>query len=267
MMVRPIRSSLASRWVLVVLAALPALEGRPLRAQAAPPPLPAAEALPVAGPSAPADPEALPVWNEAQRATGRRILVSLAERRLWLMEGSTTLHSARVAVGKPVILEYEDQTWNFATPRGRREVLGKQANPVWVPPDWHYVELAMAQGWKLEVVRRDRPVPLGDGSSVVVRGRRIGRLTPEGSFVPVPPGEEAVFDGTLFVPPLDTENRRIPGELGRFKLDLGDAYYLHGTPYPESVGSATTHGCIRLLDEDLEYLYRTVAVGTPVFLY
>jgi hypothetical protein len=218
-------------------------------------------------PSAPSEPVALEVWNAAQRVAGQRILVSLAERRLWLMDGAAVLFSAPVAVGKPVILEYEDQVWNFTTPRGRRQVIGKRTNPVWTPPDWHYVELAVMQGWKLEQVRPGRTITLGDGSRVTVRNRRIGRLLPDGSFVAVPIGEEAVFEGTLFVPPLDSKNRRIPGELGRHLLDLGGAYYIHGTPYPQSIGSASTHGCVRMLDDDIEYLFRRVRVGTPVFLY
>ncbi len=270
-MSRSIRSTPGSLGALLMAFALSASDCGPLPAQAslagvAQPP--ADSAVPrAAAPGPPAAPEAQPVWEEARRASGRRILVSLAERRLWLMDGDSVRFSAPVAVGKSVVLEFEDQAWNFATPRGRRRVIGKQKHPVWVPPDWHYVELALAQGWKLEAVHRGHPLPLSDGSEVTVRGNRLGRLLPDGSFVAVPPGEEAVFEGTLFMPPTDTENRRIPGELGRFKLDLGDAYYFHGTPYPESVGTATTHGCIRMLDDDLEYLFRTVEVGTPVFLY
>ncbi len=216
---------------------------------------------------APADPLALATWDSANRARGPKILVSLQQRRLWYMDGQIELFTAPVAVGRSVVLEWDENRWNFATPRGRRTVLGKERNPVWVPPDWHYVEVAVMQGWKLTPLVAGRPVQLSDGSSLVVRGRRVGRVLPGGSFVPVAPGEEAVFDGTLFIPPLDSDNRRIPGELGRFKLDLGDAYYLHGTPDESSIGTAATHGCIRLRDADVEFLFLTVAVGTPVFLF
>lgn len=252
--------------VLPVILILSMLNGEPLLAQSA---QPVVLGVPQGAdlPEAPTDPAALRIWEEAQRTPGERILVSIAERRLWHMKGGTVLHSAPVAVGRSVVMEFEDQVWNFATPRGRRNVLGKQKDPVWIPPDWHYVEVALQQGWKLERVTRGKPVPLSDGSSVVVRGSRVGRLLPDGSFVAVPLGEEAVFEGTLFMPPLDSENRRVPGELGRFKIDLGGAYYLHGTPYQQSIGSAATHGCVRLLDEDIERLFHTVAVGTPVYLY
>jgi hypothetical protein len=220
-----------------------------------------------AGPRAPTDSGAVSVWEDANRTSGPKVVVSIDERRLWFMDGQIVLFTAPVAVGRSVVLEFEDKVWNFATPRGRRTVLQKERDPIWVPPDWHYVELALLQGWQLKPLVAHRPVRLSDGSSLVVRGRRVGRVLADGSFVPVPPGEEAVFDETLFMPPLDSHNRRIPGQLGRFKLDLGDAYYLHGTPDPGSIGSAATHGCIRLHDEDIEYLYRTVPVGTPVFLF
>ncbi len=218
-------------------------------------------------PGPPSDPAALRVWSEAQQVSGPRLMVSLEDRRVWHMNGNRVLYTAPVAIGKSVILEWEGREWNFATPRGRRAVLGKEKNPVWVPPDWHYVEVAMAQGWQLEAVTRGKPFPLSDGSRVTVRGRSIGRSLPDGSFIAVPPGEEAVFEGTLFMPPIGSDNRRIPGELGRFKIDLGDAYYFHGTPYEQSIGTASTHGCLRLVDADIEHLYQTVAVGTPVFIY
>jgi hypothetical protein len=218
-------------------------------------------------PAAPADSARLRIFSEAQRVRGRRLMVSLNERRVWLMEGDAVVFTAPVAVGKSVVLEWDEKSYSFATPPGRRQVLGKQKNPVWVPPDWHYVEVALSMGWKLEEIRPGRPFTLSDGTKVAAIGERLGRLLPDGKFVPVPAGEEAVFDGTLFMPPVESVNRRIPGELGLYKLDLGDDYYFHGTPYPSSIGTASTHGCIRLLDADIEYLYRNVSVGTPVFLY
>jgi lipoprotein-anchoring transpeptidase ErfK/SrfK len=39
---------------------------------------------------------------------------------------------------------------------------------------------------------------------------------------------------------------------------------LHGTPNPESVGKAASHGCIRMHNKDVEELFHQVSVGTPV---
>ncbi|WP_299485677.1 L,D-transpeptidase [Acaryochloris sp. IP29b_bin.137] len=38
----------------------------------------------------------------------------------------------------------------------------------------------------------------------------------------------------------------------------------HGTPNRSSVGSAASHGCVRMYDEDIQELFELVAVGTPV---
>ncbi len=218
-------------------------------------------------PSAPTDALGARILADAERARGLRVIVSLRDRTLWLKQGTTVLHAAPVAVGKAVVMEYEGKEWNFSTPRGRRTITTKQRNPVWVPPDWHYVELALKLGLQLEFLGSGQRMPLGDGSWVAVRGNRIGRLLADGSFQPVPVGEEAVFNDTLFAPPPETVNRRMPGELGKYKLDMGGGYYLHGTPYQDSIGSEVTHGCIRLREADLELLYRKVPVGTPVYIY
>ncbi|MEI2577558.1 L,D-transpeptidase [Scytonema sp. PRP1] len=38
----------------------------------------------------------------------------------------------------------------------------------------------------------------------------------------------------------------------------------HGTPNPESVGKAVSHGCIRMYNKDVEELFSQVRIGTPV---
>ena len=76
-----------------------------------------------------------------------------------------------------------------------------------------------------------------------------------------------MFDNTLFIPPQGTKHRSIQGELGHYRLDLGDGYLLHGTPYARSIGAAVTHGCVRLADDDIEWLYENVPVGTKVYIY
>jgi lipoprotein-anchoring transpeptidase ErfK/SrfK len=59
----------------------------------------------------------------------------------------------------------------------------------------------------------------------------------------------------------------VEGELGKYRLDLGEGYLLHGTPDKESIGFAATHGCVRLRDEDIEWLYTYVPVGTKVYIF
>lgn len=40
---------------------------------------------------------------------------------------------------------------------------------------------------------------------------------------------------------------------------------IHGTPAPSTVGTAASHGCIRMYMSDVEWLFERVRLGTPVF--
>jgi lipoprotein-anchoring transpeptidase ErfK/SrfK len=207
------------------------------------------------------------VRRQAFGAAGRRVVVSLAERRLWYMSGRDTVYTAPVAVGKGTRLEYGSRAWRFATPRGVRRVLQKRPNPVWTPPEWHYAEIARDSGWALARLQRGSATPVREGGQLVVRGDRVIYQNGRGGEEIIPEDEEIIFGKTIYVPPEDTRNRRIPGELGAYALSLGDGYLLHGTPHKESIGQAATHGCIRLGDADIEYLFRNVALGTPVYIF
>jgi hypothetical protein len=205
--------------------------------------------------------------GRAESARGFRVVIDLFDRQLHVVRGDDTLRVAPVAVGmRDSVISFGEQRWRFDTPRGRRTVLRKEAEPVWVPPDWHYVEVAAELGLELVQLRANRPVRLEDGRVLTVRGGRVG-VVDDGEFEALPAADQIIFDGKLFIPPFGTENRRIPGELGRYRLDLGEGYLIHGTPHTDSIGDAATHGCIRLFDDDIEWLYQHVPRGTPVYIY
>ena len=53
--------------------------------------------------------------------------------------------------------------------------------------------------------------------------------------------------------------------LGLYALYLGwDHYLIHGTNTPVGVGRRTSGGCIRMYPADIEVLFNTVPIGTPV---
>lgn len=85
-------------------------------------------------------------------------------------------------------------------------------------------------------------------------------------FVPLVLDEQIVFDNTIFVPPAGTEHRSIEGELVHYRLKLEDGHQLHGMPYASSL-DRSTHGCVRLSDDDIEWLFQNVPVWTSVHLY
>jgi lipoprotein-anchoring transpeptidase ErfK/SrfK len=51
-----------------------------------------------------------------------------------------------------------------------------------------------------------------------------------------------------------------------FWTDGKNVIGFHGTPNPESIGRAASHGCVRMFDKDVQALFEKVAVGTPVIV-
>ncbi|MEJ2760367.1 MAG: L,D-transpeptidase family protein [Gammaproteobacteria bacterium] len=55
--------------------------------------------------------------------------------------------------------------------------------------------------------------------------------------------------------------------LGQYALRLAlPSYLIHGTNKPYGIGLRVSHGCIRLYPEDIEALFKSVTVGTPVHI-
>lgn len=78
------------------------------------------------------------------------------------------------------------------------------------------------------------------------------------------------YDPELFWDvPDDTEKQRLPpgpnGPVGVVWIDLTKEHYgIHGTPAPESIGRAESHGCVRLTNWDAARLSEMVSNGTKV---
>src|SRR5215204_5178808 len=211
-------------------------------------------------------------WRAARavalKSTGYRVVVDLFARELYVLDRDDTLRVAPAATAMNSTLSYGGRTWRFETPRGVRVVRGKEKDPVWTPPEWHFAEVALEHGLKLRSMAAGQQIRLKDGTILTSRRDEAGIIR-KGSktFVPLVLDEHVVFDNTLFIPPQGTKHRSIKGELGHYKLDLGDGYLLHGTPYARSIGAAVTHGCVRLADDDIEWLYENVPAGTKVYIY
>ncbi len=122
------------------------------------------------------------------------------------------------------------------------------------------------------------PKPGPGGSRVVITHPiGIGREewpTPRGSTRVV----ERVANPTWRVPESIRREHRAAGDplpavvppgpdnpLGRYALRLAvPGYLIHGTNKPGGIGMRVSHGCIQLFPEDIEPLFKKVAVGTPV---
>jgi hypothetical protein len=199
------------------------------------------------------------------------IVISITDNKLWYRVGDSVAFETRVATGSGKVLQKGPggSSWRFETPRGRLKVLDKEEDPAWVPPDWHFIEQAAKRGLEARKLVRGESIEAGDGSEITVVGSDVVRRTKDGKTEPLDAsdGREIVVDGQLIVPPFGTNQRRYEGVLGTHRLILGNGYAIHGTNVPSSIGQSVSHGCVRLLNDDIAHLYEIVPVGTPVYIY
>jgi hypothetical protein len=118
-------------------------------------------------------------------------------------------------------------------------------------------KLFLYDGTKLKRVFRvatgqpSYPTPLGH-FEIVVKQRNPWWYPPAGS---------AWAEGAQPVPPG-------PGNpLGTRWMGISAPYVgIHGTPDAASIGYSASHGCVRMLIPQVEWLFTQVDVGTPVFI-
>ena len=145
---------------------------------------------------------------------GIYLLIDTGTNRLYLMRNRCVLREAVCSTGSGRFLPDppRNREWTFDTPKGEFRIRRKVVNPVWIKPDWAFIE-------------EGEPIPR----------KQKDRLAPE--------------------------------ELGDYAMDLGDGYLIHGTLYERSLGMSVTHGCVRLGAKDLEAVFKSVRIGTPVYIF
>jgi len=185
------------------------------------------------------------------------ITVSTTENRVYARRSGALVFEAVCSTGKGTTLRAGGETMVFRTPIGRFRIQSKEEHPMWVPPDWHFIEQARENG--LDVVHLGRGQQLGDlsvsGNEVVSNGYTL------------PQGELIVRGGAIVIPPVGTRQRQFPDVLGDYRLNLGDGYALHGTQAVSQLGRSVSHGCVRLRNEDIAQLYSMASVGDEVVIY
>lgn len=163
--------------------------------------------------STPLDGDAFP--RPPLHLQGRYVVIRLAENRVYVMDGAEVRWTAPVATGTGFRVEGGGQAWHFATPRGAFRVQRKETDPVWIMPDWAFVEAG-------------RPVPPLDSPL----RRRKGMLGTSAVYI----GYQLALHGTnrpdLVLNP-DPEDRRVSH--GCIRLTNEDARTLYhlvdvGTP-------------------------------------
>lgn len=97
---------------------------------------------------------------------------------------------------------------------------------------------------------------------------RSGWETPTGEFQVMQMRRNPVWINPFTDEAIPSNDARNP--LGRFWIgfwtDGRNWIGFHGTPEVQSVGTAASHGCIRMFDQDIEALFQQVQMGTPVIV-
>jgi lipoprotein-anchoring transpeptidase ErfK/SrfK len=214
------------------------------------------------------------------------IIISTAENKLYVRSGGQTIFQTVVSTGKGTTLAIDGRTMIFDTPIGKFRIRSKEENPQWVPPDWHYVEQARKSG--MRVIRLNPGAKIdagtgdpakadegvwswfggGSGSSRTLQVKN-GTVVENDNGIEreLPPGKLIVAGNTLVIPPVDSPQRHFDKVLGRYRLNLGDGYAIHGTQESDQLGRSVSHGCVRVGDADIERLYAMTKVGDEVVIY
>ena len=221
--------------------------------------------------------------------TDQIIVVSTAENRLYVRRGGKTIFQAVCSTGKGTSLtDASGHSMVFNTPTGKFRIVLKEENPLWSPPDWHFIEEARKKGKRLVRLDPGEKVDAatgatlgtevgvhpwgekprsGSGRFLTVKHNTVVEIGPDGSERELPPGEIIEVGGAIVVPPHGTPQRRFDKVLGKYRLNFGGGYGIHGTMYPDQLGRSVTHGCVRLGDADIERLFAMANVGDQVLIY
>ncbi len=68
------------------------------------------------------------------------IVVSPNVNRLSLRRGQKVVLDAAISTGRNDTLTYQRRKWVFQTPRGIMSVIRKKKDPIWLKPDWAFLE-------------------------------------------------------------------------------------------------------------------------------
>jgi len=142
------------------------------------------------------------------------LVIDTAGNKVTLRRGDTVRREMIASCGSGNVLDdpKSGRRWVFDTPRGQFRIQSKLTDPVWMKPDWAFIE--------------------------------------EGQPLPKNPADRAEA-----------------GMMGDYALGIGQGYFIHGTLYTRLLGRNVSHGCVRLGEQDLEHLFRSLPLGARVIIF
>lgn len=77
---------------------------------------------------------------------------------------------------------------------------------------------------------------------------------------------ESMVDEERYAEDLESGQRCFRDSLGKYALNIGSRYAIHGTNDPSSLGRKRSHGCIRIAIEQMERLFSIMHEGDMVYI-
>ncbi|MBE0596347.1 MAG: L,D-transpeptidase [Desulfuromonadales bacterium] len=112
---------------------------------------------------------------------GVYVVIDTAGNRVYLRQGDETLKEMLASCGSGNVLEDPagGRTWTFDTPRGEFRIQSKISKPIWIKPDWAFIE----EGEPIPKRHAERAEPgmmgdyaLGIGQGYFIHGTLYSRL-------------------------------------------------------------------------------------------
>jgi YihY family inner membrane protein len=100
---------------------------------------------------------------------GPYVVVHIADSRVLVIDGTEVVWSAPAGTGHGFQLEGQGRSWTFTTPIGMFRVLRREKDPVWIAPDWYYIE----QGMRIPPADQRARIPGTLGTSALFLGDGI----------------------------------------------------------------------------------------------
>ncbi len=156
----------------------------------------------------------------------------------------------------------------------RKKLEGQKPRGLYIVIDSAANKLFLKRG---EEIVREAVVSCGSGGILVEPGGKKRTWvfdTPRGEFQVkskitnpywVKPDWAFIEEGQPI--PKNPADRVESGTLGEYALGFGDGYFIHGTLYTRLLGRNVTHGCVRVGDEDLKAVFRSVPIGAKIYIY
>lgn len=108
------------------------------------------------------------------------VVVNPNSNRLSLRRGQKVVLEAAISTGRNDTLTYRSRKWVFQTPRGIMSVIRKKKDPIWLKPDWAFLEKGESVPPLRSPLRKEKGVlgafMLDLGGGVMIHGTPLENL-------------------------------------------------------------------------------------------